>query len=82
VTVDNGYLTIRAERRDERSDKDGREFRTEFRYGTFARTLRLPEGTKSEDVTASYKDGVLEVRVAMPPETETPSAQKITISRG
>jgi HSP20 family protein len=82
VTLDDGYLTIRAERHDGRSDKNGGGFRTEFRYGSFARTLRLPDGAKMEDVTASYKDGVLEVRVAMPPVAEAPPAQKVSITRG
>jgi HSP20 family protein len=82
VTVDRGYLTIRAERRDERPDKDDGAFRTEFRYGSFVRTLRLPEGAKTDDITASYANGVLEVRVAMPAPAATPPTQKVTITRG
>jgi HSP20 family protein len=82
VSVADGYLTIRAERRSERSDKADGGFRTELRYGTFARTLRLPEGTKPDDVVASYKDGMLEVRVTLPPEVAEPGLRKVAVTRG
>lgn len=81
VTVDGGYLMIRAERRDERSDKGDRGFRTEFRYGSLARTLRLPEGVTADDVVASYKDGMLEVRVTMPVTPEGPTPRKVDVTR-
>jgi HSP20 family protein len=81
VTVEGGYLMIRAERRDERSDKSDRGFRTEFRYGSFARTLRLPEGVTADDVAASYKDGMLEVRVTMPAAPEGPTSRKVAVTR-
>jgi HSP20 family protein len=81
ISLGDGYLTIRAERRSERSDKQGGGFRTELRYGSFSRVLRLPEGAKADDVTASYTDGMLEVRVPMPPAaTSTP--QKVAVTRG
>jgi HSP20 family protein len=38
---------------------------SEFRYGTFTRTLRLPPGVEDETLTAVYKDGVLEISVAI-----------------
>ena len=38
-------------------------FRTEFSYGSFHRAIAVPRGTTAEDVTATYKDGVLEVRL-------------------
>jgi HSP20 family protein len=82
VTLDGRYLTIRAERRDERSDKGDRAFRTEFHYGSFARTFQVPEGVQADDVTASYKDGVLEVRVAMPATLAGPTPQKVAVTHG
>jgi HSP20 family protein len=82
IAVSDGYLTIRAERRNERTEQAEGGFRTELRYGSFARTLRLPEGATAEGVTASYKDGMLEVRVAMPHDTAAPVARKVAITRG
>ena len=59
VTVDGRILTIRAERR----QQDKGPSRSEFRYGSLARTVRLPAGVDPADVTARYGKGVLEVRV-------------------
>jgi HSP20 family protein len=61
VSVDNDVLTIRAEKRVERSD--GRESRhiTERAYGTFQRALRLPQTIDPERVRAHFDSGVLTV---------------------
>jgi HSP20 family molecular chaperone IbpA len=59
VSVENDMLTIRGERREETKDKNRRE----FHYGSFRRTVSLPKGADAEKITASYTDGVLEVRV-------------------
>jgi HSP20 family molecular chaperone IbpA len=59
VSVENDLLTIRGERREETKDKNRRE----FHYGSFRRTVSLPKGADAEKITASYTDGVLEVRV-------------------
>ena len=59
VTVDGRILTIRAERRQE----DDRPYRSEFRYGSIARAVRLPARVDAGDVTARYDKGVLEVSV-------------------
>ncbi|MFB9317282.1 Hsp20/alpha crystallin family protein [Cryptosporangium minutisporangium] len=57
ITVANGALTIKAERREEKSEGT----RSEFRYGAFARRIDLPEGTKEDTVTATYTNGILEI---------------------
>lgn len=61
VSVHEGMLDIRAERRAE--EKEITKGHSEFRYGRFRRTLTLPTGTAAKDVTAAYTDGILEVRV-------------------
>ncbi|WP_283134577.1 Hsp20/alpha crystallin family protein [Rhizohabitans arisaemae] len=61
ITVTNGVLNVRAERRDEHKDPH----RTEFRYGSFERSLTLPAGVDEEDVRATYDKGVLEVSVKL-----------------
>lgn len=77
ITVDSGRLTIRAERENRtESTEDG--YRSEFRYGSFSRVLPLPEGAKFEDVHATYKDGILDVRV--PIDDERVPARKIPVS--
>ncbi|MCW8376124.1 Hsp20/alpha crystallin family protein [Streptomyces justiciae] len=62
ITVTEGVLTLRAERGEETKEKH----RTEFCYGTFTRSVRLPAGAKGEAATAEYKDGVLTITVPVP----------------
>ena len=59
VTVDGRILTIRAERRQQNNGP----YRSEFRYGSLARAVRLPARVDAADVTARYDKGVLEVSV-------------------
>ena len=61
VTVDGRTLTIQAERRQE----DSGPSRSEFRYGSLTRLVRLPAKVDAQDVTARYVRGVLEVSVPM-----------------
>ena len=81
LTVSNGMLHIRAERQEKSEDKGKEGYRSEFRYGAFSRTLPLPEGVNPDDITASYRDGVLEVRVPVPTETKE-SVSNIPVTRG
>lgn len=62
VTVQRGVLTIRAERSE--GEKDDKVI-SEFRYGSFARRIRLPEGAREGNVRAVYRDGILTVRVGL-----------------
>ena len=81
VSVDNGVLTISAERRESNREKFGdRGFHSEFRYGIFVRQVRLPAGTSPEVVSATYKDGVLEIRMPKPSAEE--ASRRIQIQRG
>jgi HSP20 family protein len=70
VEFEDGMLTVSAERERTGQVSDDRFYRYERRFGTFSRTLGLPQGVKDEDIAASYKDGVLEVRVAKPEEVK------------
>lgn len=78
IEVDNGRLSIRAEREQHTETEDG--YRSEFRYGSFARVLPLPEGACPDEVSAAYTDGILEVRV--PVDAERRAQRKVAISRG
>jgi HSP20 family protein len=78
-SVDNGVLTIAAERQEsnrKKLDKGG--YRSEFRYGSFMRQVRLPARTSAEVVSAAYKDGVLEIRMPKPQEA---ASRRIQIQR-
>jgi len=77
VTVGSGYLTIRAER----SDKIESKHRSEFRYGSFSRTLTMPVNADEDAVTASYRDGILTVSVGLKTAEKAP-AKKIEVVKG
>lgn len=81
LTVVNDTLQLRAQKREQSEHKDKRSYRSEIRYGSFARTLPLPEGTKEEDISASYTDGVLEVRAPVRDQAQQRSSRKIPITR-
>jgi HSP20 family protein len=76
IELDANTLTVTAEREREEKVEDGRYFRFERRFGTFARTIGLPQGVTEEQIRAEYKHGVLELHVAKP---EQPKPRKIQI---
>ena len=61
ITVGGGYLKIRAERHEKTEGK----YRTEFRYGSFGRSLPLPGDANKEDVAATYHDGILTISIGL-----------------
>jgi HSP20 family protein len=79
ITLTDHTLRIQAERRQETKTEDAKGYRSEVRYGTFVRTLALPTAADSEDVKATYTDGVLEVHV--PLDARTATSRKVAITR-
>ena len=79
IEFENGAVTVAAER--ERSEEASTErfYRFERRYGSFARSIGLPQGVGESDIRAEYKDGVLELHVTKP---KAPEPRKIEIGKG
>jgi HSP20 family protein len=79
IEFEEGTLTVAAER--ERTEEVSKEryYRFERRYGSFARSIGLPQGVQETDIRADYKDGVLELHVAKP---KAPEPRKIAIGAG
>jgi HSP20 family protein len=77
ITVTDGVLTIHAER----TEKQTESHHSEFRYGSYTRSLRLPEGTKPDKVTAKYTSGILTIKVGLDKATKAAS-HKIKIEAG
>jgi HSP20 family protein len=69
IDIHEGMLTIQGERREERTEGgEGQGFRrSERRYGSFYRTIPLPEGVEAENAQARMKDGVLEISIPVTP---------------
>jgi len=79
LTVEHGVLTISAERREEKKTEERNLYRSEFSYGSFTRSVRLPAGATEADVKASYRDGILEVR--FPIDEHHADAKTIPVAR-
>ena len=77
VAVGAGYLSIRAER----SSRVEGKHRSEFRYGAFGRTLELPPGVDTDDVTAGYADGILTIKMTVKGERKE-AAKTIPVTVG
>jgi len=75
VSVENGILTIHAERKDETQTRH----RSEFRYGMFQRSVRLPANADEQHVTAKYGKGILQITV--PLKATEPKAKQIKIAK-
>jgi HSP20 family protein len=64
ITFHNGVLTVSGVRQTEQQKEGSGYYVRERRYGSFRRSLPLPEGTDESAISARFQDGVLEVRVA------------------
>ncbi|MER5281159.1 Hsp20/alpha crystallin family protein [Streptomyces sp. NPDC002809] len=77
VTVDDNLITVHADHAESREEKE----HSEFRYGSFRRTVRLPGTIRPDKVDASYTDGVLTVRAALLDRSEE-GEHSIPVKRG
>jgi HSP20 family protein len=79
VEFEDGALVVSGER--ERSKEASQEnyYRFERRFGSFTRTVGLPQGAAEDSISADYHDGVLEVHVQKP---EQPKPRRIEIGKG
>lgn len=76
VRIENGVLTLHGERKEEKDVKEENAHLMERVYGSFTRSFSLPTTVDATKVTATYKDGVLEVTV---PKVETAKPKKVEI---
>lgn len=79
VDYEDGVLTLRGEKTYERRDEDERRHVHERRYGSFTRAFTLPREVEVDDISASFDDGVLTVRV---PKAERAKGRRIEIAAG
>jgi HSP20 family protein len=74
VSLQDQMLTIKGEKHKEKAEKDEQYHRVERSWGAFSRTVALPVGVDTEKVNATFKDGVLTVKLQ-----KTPAAKGTTI---
>jgi HSP20 family protein len=76
VEAEDGSLTVSATRKREQKQERDRFYRFERRFGTFSRSIGLPQGVAEDDIKASYVNGVLEITV---PKPEQPKPKRIDV---
>ena len=76
VNLTDHTLTIKGEKKKEEEVKEENYYRAERSYGSFLRTLDLPRDVRADQVKASFKNGILEVRM---PKTEEAKAKEIKV---
>ena len=76
VTLNDGILTVKGEKKQESEEKEENYHRVERHYGSFQRSFRLPENIKRDDLDASYKDGILKLTL---PKSEQSEVKKIEV---
>jgi HSP20 family protein len=79
ITLEDGLLTIRGERRFTQETSEQQFHRVERRYGSFRRSITLPSQVQADQIEASFEDGVLEVVV---PKAEEAKPRKISVRAG
>jgi HSP20 family protein len=78
LSIDQGELVIRGERKSEERTEETNYVRMERSYGSFYRRLPLPKGVTEDDISATQADGVFEVRIRQP-ESERETTRRIPI---
>jgi HSP20 family protein len=71
ITATGDQLTIRGKRARNEEERGRNFIQREVSYGSFERSVKLPEGVKPEEITASYRNGVLELTAPMAEDTKT-----------
>lgn len=79
VTVQDNTVTIEAEAKEEQEERGRNYLRRELRYGQFSRSLTLPAEVRADAAKATYRNGVLELRVPKS-ERAKPKQVKVEVS--
>ena len=76
VNISGNLLTVKGEKKKEGEIKEENYYRLERSYGSFSRTVELPKEVQIEQARASFKNGVLEIRL---PKTEEAKKKEIKV---
>lgn len=79
IAIDNGMLTISAEKKLEKEEKEKEFTRKEFSYSNFSRSFMLPENVNDEKVEAHYEDGLLKLQLLKKVVDKTKNVKAIEV---
>ena len=81
VNVANGVLTVKGQKEEEKVEKKEDFHLRERRFGSFARSVRIPDAVDADKIEANFKNGVLKVTLPKKPEARKP-VKKIEVKGG
>jgi HSP20 family protein len=76
ISLSDGLLTIRGEKKQEKEEKEANYHLVERSYGSFTRSVQLPKEIQSEKISASYKNGILKITL---PKSEEAKKKEVKI---
>ena len=76
ISLSDGCLTVKGEKKQEKEEKSENYHRVERHYGSFERSFRIPEKVETDKLDATYKDGILKLTL---PKAELSEAKKIEV---
>jgi HSP20 family protein len=76
ISLSDGVLTIKGEKKQEKEEKEADYHLVERSYGSFTRLVQLPKEVQSDKISASYKDGILKITL---PKSEEAKKKEIKI---
>ena len=80
ITIDDGVLVLSGEKKNESEERKEGYYRSERVFGSFRRSITLPESVDPDKVSASYEDGVLVVTLEKTPAAK-PKKVKVALKR-
>ncbi len=80
IEVENGVLTISAEKKSEKKEEDVKFTRKEFSYSSFKRTFTLPDSVNPDKIAATYENGVLALVLPKKEESKVKPVKAIKVS--
>lgn len=78
IDVDGNTLTISAETREEKEEKENRYTRKEYSYSSFSRGFSLPDGVNKDKIDASYDNGILKLSLPKTEEAKKAASKHIS----
>ena len=76
ISLSDRRLTVKGEKKEEKEEKNENYHRVERHYGSFERSFRIPERVKTDELDATYKDGILKLTL---PKAEVSEVKKIEV---
>ena len=70
IELEDNTLTVSGERKAEHTERQEGYYRVERAFGAFSRSLTLPRGVNSDEISAQFDNGVLEIRIPKPEESK------------